>query len=284
MASSWIKNYTRSAYGRLLTSSTREMGEGELSKPAVVFAPHPDDETLGCGGTIIRKLGSGANVSVVFVTDGGKSHSKFMPPEEMREIRVAEAIEAGHKLGLSDEDLIFIHARNGQLGEDRGLVLREVLRVLREKRPGQVFAPYFRDTPVGSNDHADTNWLVLTALRKHGGKLSVLEYPIWYWQHWPWTRKPDPGALGALKHIGKSWIQAVNMLWELNCRVSIKTVESQKMSALESHRSQMTHYMPGVRWRTLQDISGGQFVASFFGGRELFYSYDFNGSGKPKGN
>lgn len=39
-------------------------------KSILVFAAHPDDEVLGCGGTIARLLEGGANVHVVFVTPG----------------------------------------------------------------------------------------------------------------------------------------------------------------------------------------------------------------------
>jgi LmbE family N-acetylglucosaminyl deacetylase len=36
----------------------------------LVFAPHPDDEVLGCGGLIQQAAAAGAQVRVVFVTDG----------------------------------------------------------------------------------------------------------------------------------------------------------------------------------------------------------------------
>jgi LmbE family N-acetylglucosaminyl deacetylase len=44
----------------------------------VVFSPHPDDETLGCGSTIIKKKRLGADVTIVFMTDGSKSHPHFI--------------------------------------------------------------------------------------------------------------------------------------------------------------------------------------------------------------
>lgn len=35
---------------------------------SVVFAPHPDDETLGCGGTLLREISNGADIHWVVMT------------------------------------------------------------------------------------------------------------------------------------------------------------------------------------------------------------------------
>src|ERR1700731_2508358 len=40
----------------------------------VVVAPHPDDETLGCGGLIALASQLGRNIQVVFISDGVGSH------------------------------------------------------------------------------------------------------------------------------------------------------------------------------------------------------------------
>ena len=42
-------------------------------KKVCVIAVHPDDETLGCGGTILKHLKNGDEVHCVFVTDGDES-------------------------------------------------------------------------------------------------------------------------------------------------------------------------------------------------------------------
>ena len=39
-------------------------------KRVLVFAPHPDDETIGCGGSLVHAL-AGDPVKVVILTDGG---------------------------------------------------------------------------------------------------------------------------------------------------------------------------------------------------------------------
>src|SRR5579885_2284019 len=42
--------------------------------PALIIAPHHDDETLGCGGVIALKRAAGVPVQVVILTDGSRSH------------------------------------------------------------------------------------------------------------------------------------------------------------------------------------------------------------------
>ena len=44
----------------------------------MVIAVHPDDETLGCGGTILKHLSNGDSVSVVFVTNGNLAQQKLI--------------------------------------------------------------------------------------------------------------------------------------------------------------------------------------------------------------
>lgn len=85
------------------------------NKSVVVFAPHPDDETLGCGGTIAKKVREGFNVYIVFITDGRNSHRNVLniyenpSPEELKFIRRNEAIYATSILGI-DRDVAHMSA------------------------------------------------------------------------------------------------------------------------------------------------------------------------------
>ena len=66
----------------------------------LVVAPHPDDEAVGCAGTMIRHKRGGDEVCVAYITDGSKSQALGLDAQEMVRRRRQEA-EAGAKaLGI----------------------------------------------------------------------------------------------------------------------------------------------------------------------------------------
>jgi N-acetylglucosamine malate deacetylase 1 len=66
---------------------------------ALVVAPHPDDESIGCGGTIARLTRAGTRVDVLLVTDGEATIGSAAGPAETARRRRGEAIEAAQRLG-----------------------------------------------------------------------------------------------------------------------------------------------------------------------------------------
>src|SRR3546814_13841143 len=74
----------------------------ECVRNALVIAPHPDDEVLGCGGTIARLTSGGAQVHVAIVTRAGPD--RFDP--ELADTGVAEARAAHACLGVADRHFL----------------------------------------------------------------------------------------------------------------------------------------------------------------------------------
>ena len=62
----------------------------------LVIAPHPDDESLGCGGLLSMLAAAGRSLHIVFVTDGGASHphSRTWSRSRLALQREQEAAEA----------------------------------------------------------------------------------------------------------------------------------------------------------------------------------------------
>lgn len=67
----------------------------------VILAPHPDDETLGCGQLIAALCDRGVTVQVIVVTNGAASHrnSALWPPEWLAALRAEEVRRAVEILG-----------------------------------------------------------------------------------------------------------------------------------------------------------------------------------------
>jgi len=85
----------------------------------LIFAPHPDDETIGTAGLIQKALKAGAKVKVVCFTNGDHNELAFIVYEKrltlrkgefvhMGEVRRKETLAAMQYLGLSENDIIFL--------------------------------------------------------------------------------------------------------------------------------------------------------------------------------
>lgn len=94
----------------------------------LVVAPHPDDETLCCGGAIQRVVRAGGRVTVVWLTSGdaarlvlmAMSRSLFPAPAVARELgaqRMAEARTATRRLGVAPTGQVFLGYPDGGLLE-----------------------------------------------------------------------------------------------------------------------------------------------------------------------
>lgn len=154
-------------------------------KSAVVFAPHQDDETLGCGGVIALKRQQGIPVKVVFLTDG--RHCYFGAPvpvpistEALIQQRQNEALTALKTLGVEAADVIFLTHQDSALGllqgEQRQAAVRELQDLLNQLRPQEVYVPYFNDM---HSDHIGTYDLVKEAITSLGLTIDLWQYLIW---------------------------------------------------------------------------------------------------------
>lgn len=246
--------------------------DGDLVLPAVVFAPHPDDETLGCGGTIIRKLAKGAKVEVVFFTDGSRSHD-LLPADELARLRRAEALNACRMLGIEEARLHFLGLEDGQLAEQEEKALALVGAILGGSEVRQVFVTH-RNEP--SPDHAAANRIVRKAARDTGRPMAVWEYPIWYWDRWPWIRL-DNGSWrhpwAVTKAVGHG-LPSLILPARFNCAIDVGEQLETKRAALAQHRTQMTRYNGDPSWRILGDVAGGRFLDLLLQPDELFLKHD----------
>ena len=146
-----------------------------------IVAPHPDDESLGCGGLIARLAALGRPPLVVVVSDGTGSHpnSRSFPAERLRALREEETRAAVAALGLPFpprflrlRDTAVPHPGNPDFAEAVG-------RVASALPPEGVdtIAVSFRDDP--HCDHQAAFALVKAVIARTARPVRLLEYVIW---------------------------------------------------------------------------------------------------------
>jgi len=180
----------------------------------VVVAPHPDDEVLGCGGTLSLLARAGRTIEVIGVTDGEGSHpdslvwTPSMLARRRREERAAGLVRLGvashpHELGLPD----------GAITNNEHQLAGRLAALI---RPGDVVLATWRLD--GHPDHEATGRAAASAAARHG--CDLWELPVWMW-HWA-----EPGD--------------VRVPWQRMSRVAMDTqARERKSHAIAAHGSQL---------------------------------------------
>lgn len=144
--------------------------------PVLVIAPHPDDEVIGCGGTILRHAQAGDPTSCVYLTRGEKSkgYSWFTPAQRQAK-REQEARNSSHILRISE--LTFLDGVDGSLADPivTAKLLPQLDAVLKRIRPRVIFAPHANDNHP---DHVAAYQMV-RQLVGDGLIATVYEYELW---------------------------------------------------------------------------------------------------------
>ncbi|MCP4245936.1 MAG: PIG-L family deacetylase, partial [bacterium] len=125
----------------------------------LIIAPHPDDEVLGCGGTIARLARAGRQVTVAIVTKG----TPLFPATQVRRVR-AEARKANQQLGV--RKLLFLDLPVTTLHLMPEHKLNKVFAGLIGKvKPDTVFLPFPGDR---HEDHRQIFDAAMVAMRPDG--------------------------------------------------------------------------------------------------------------------
>lgn len=126
-------------------------------KKVLVFAPHPDDEILGCGGTMIKHINAGDEVYVCVVTKGCLP---LFPPEDTEKTR-SEARACHQYIGVKKSFFLDFPAVMIDK-ENRYEVNGQILEVIKKVNPDEVYIPHWGDM---QKDHQIVADACMVALR-----------------------------------------------------------------------------------------------------------------------
>ena len=162
--------------------------QAEATGGVLFVHAHPDDESMGTGGTIARLVAEGARVDLVTCTDGaeGEIHDPTLDPDEARprlaQIRAAElacsvdALGSGaihhHLLGYRDSGMIGTDANahpDSFWQADLDEATRRLLEIVREARPS-VIVTYDENGNYGHPDHINAARIARQAYQASQGE------------------------------------------------------------------------------------------------------------------
>lgn len=163
-----------------------------VNSRAVIIAPHPDDEILGCGGLMRQLAQLDRQLQLISITDGSASHpgSQAWPTERLSVIRPQESAEALRRLDIPLHSLQWIRGgfKDSAVAAQEDELVAFLERCLRPT--DVVFATWSMD---GHTDHEAVGRASARAAAVVGAQFH--EVPIWAW-HWadpeddrlPWER------------------------------------------------------------------------------------------------
>ena len=199
------------------------------SNRMLVIAAHPDDEVLGCGGTIAKYAQRGTEVHVVIMAEGVTSRDRQRDQGK----RAAEIEELGHAAREANRILGVTELRLEAYPDNRmdSVELLEIVKSIEEHvervRPSIVLTHHVGDVNI---DHRRIHQAVVTACRPLPGfcvkTLSFFEIPSS-------TEWQTPAAGTAFL---PTWFEDITDTWEL------------KREALEAYASEMR---PGPHARSV---------------------------------
>lgn len=142
--------------------------ENEFGKTLIIVA-HPDDETLGCGGTIARIINAGGDVRVIIMGEG--SSGRFENYDAANQ-KIRSAIEQRRQCAVSAlkilgvDDVIFHELPCGRFDTVPALKINKIIeKEIAEYKPKSIFTHFYDDTNI---DH-----------RAIFNSVNIATRPIW---------------------------------------------------------------------------------------------------------
>lgn len=198
-----------------------------LNKKIVVFAPHPDDETFGCGGTIAKRLTECYEVIIVVMTDGKNAFTKFFndnissfSPNEIKQIRKAELIKAMYILGVPKENIMFLDFEDGALKNNFNDATRKILEILSDIQPVEIYFPFEKDA---HRDHRAAGLILQYCVRRLTFPTCAYKYSI----------------SGKSAQITLNLLRVINFFRHNLVFVDISPFLQQKAAAINEYKSQI---------------------------------------------
>ena len=222
---------------------------------------HPDDESLGTGGTLAKYAADGAETYLVTATRGERGRFGTCTERPSNEVvgqtRETELRAAAQELGV--REVVVLGYPDGRLDTVPPLIAQEAIaEQLRRIRP-QVVVTFGPDGAYGHPDHIAVSQLTTAAVVRAADRhaVSKLYYIAWTAAQW----REYQAALKRLTSIVDGIERQVDPApeWEITTRLDTSSVWETVWRAIQCHRTQMSGYarlseLPPERHRALWGV------------------------------
>ncbi|MFC1585751.1 PIG-L deacetylase family protein [Fibrobacterota bacterium] len=189
----------------------------------LVIAAHPDDEVLGCGGTMAKYAKEGHDVYTLILGEGVTSRDeKRDKNKRKKELRELEKNAASANKALGVKDLILHNFPDNRFDTIAMLdIIKVIERVKSDIGPDMVFTHHHGDLNI---DHQLTQKAVLTAFRPNSREkvIGIFAFEI-------------PSSTEWSGPFAKSWFMP-------NYFVDISRTLGNKTSAMKKYKSEVRDY------------------------------------------
>jgi len=164
-------------YEMVLDRQERNMYPVTIERPegnnVVVISPHPDDDVIACGGTLIKHHEAKCKLTSIYMTDGRKGDPSYGDEELLVLERQAESKRSGEVIGI--DRMIFLHHRDQEL-RPTGAAVAELVSLLDEIQPDLVYSPFFVDNHA---DHRASARILVESAKKVKKPFLCCAYQTW---------------------------------------------------------------------------------------------------------
>ena len=141
----------------------------------LVISPHPDDEVIGCGGTLAKHIAAGEAVEVIFLTSGEKGgHGRSA--EETVKVRELESHAAARIMQFAN--IRFWHEPDGAFIAAENNITRLAEEII-QNPPLIIYAPHEQEAHPDHREAAKMVSRALESLPDNMIKPSVRFYEVW---------------------------------------------------------------------------------------------------------
>ena len=107
---------------------------------SLIIAPHPDDELLGCGGTLLKRVAEGNTVGWVLMTAIAVDKGWTKQQVEKREDEIERVRKA---LGISPRHLYRLNFPSAELDQiTSSNLINRLSKVIQDFKPEELFLPH----------------------------------------------------------------------------------------------------------------------------------------------